>query len=362
CKNSPARLSDAITVGATDQYDHYNNLSNYGECVDILAPGSSITSIDENGQPWSISGTSMAAPHVTGAAALVLELNPDFNHHQVKKYLLDHATQGVISGTDGAGDTPQRSANKLLYIGDDLGKPLPAPVVNSGDTVQVELLEGGFAYYKTHLGEDAEQLTIEINAEDEVDLFVKYDDVPSANPVNFHNDCKQTHFGGHEVCEFSSPDAGDWHILIASSNPNASIQLNVSHDGTVVDICDIDPQSQACICTNNPADPICDPVVEPGVVELLNLSNLGSSSQLVYQIEVPAGKTLTVTTSGGTGDAELLVNYLQQADVWWASDCSSRNSGNDEECIITQTQPGTYYIVLAIYANFDNVDLVAIYQ
>lgn len=354
CINSPARLSDAITVGATDQYDHYNNLSNYGQCVDILAPGTSITSIDENGQPWTISGTSMAAPHVTGAAALVLERHPDFNHHQVKQYLLDHATQGVISGTAGNGDTLEPSANKLLFIGDDLATPLPQPVVNAGESVAVELLERGYAYYKTQVGEGADQLTIEINADDEVDLFVKHDDVPSANPVSFHNDCKQTHFGGNEVCEFDAPAIGDWHILIASSNPAASVQLSVNHDGGAVDVCDTDPQSAACICKTNPTDPICNPGSD-----LLNLSNLASSSQLVYEVVVPAGKTLTVTSSGGTGDAELFVNFNEQANSWWDSECYSRNSGNDDQCVITQTQAGTYFIVVDAYRPFENVSLVA---
>ncbi|KGJ93773.1 S8 family peptidase [Colwellia psychrerythraea] len=479
CKNSPARLSDAITVGATDKYDFYNNLSNYGACVDILAPGSSITSIDENAEQWTISGTSMAAPHVTGAAALVLEKNPNFNHHQVKQYLLAHATQGVISGTTGAGDTEVGSANKLLYIGDDLGTPLVESVVNSGETVQVQMLAGGLAYYKTIVGNNAQQLKITVDSQAEVDLYVKYADVPTANPINFHNDCKQTHFGGYEVCEFSAPEAGEWHILIASGYNNSDIQLSVTNDGGVVDICDTSPQSVECICPKEPTNPICitDPDPEPNpnpglteltsgqaemlnlakqnqalyfidvvseqqalkvttsgeigdvdmtitlgegdeqielcsattsssnescvinnpvagryfitldaytdveevsveanvieqsgcqqdcdAVELLKLTQLNSNSQLVYPVTVPAGKTLTVTTNGGLGDVELMVNYNVQASSWWSSDCFSLNSGNDESCEISNTQAGTYYIVLKRYEDFKQVTLTASYQ
>ncbi|HEX5598257.1 MAG TPA: S8 family peptidase, partial [Micromonosporaceae bacterium] len=114
CNYSPARVSNAITVGATQNNDAAASFSNFGTCVDILAPGVNITSAWSTGDTATntISGTSMASPHVAGAAALVLSANPTWSPAQVKTALINSATQGVVSNP-GTG-TP----NRLLYVGD----------------------------------------------------------------------------------------------------------------------------------------------------------------------------------------------------------------------------------------------------
>ncbi|MEU3456000.1 S8 family serine peptidase [Micromonospora sp. NPDC006766] len=112
CNNSPARVSTAITVGATTSTDARASYSNYGTCLDIFAPGSSITSDwnTSDSATNSISGTSMATPHVAGAAALVLGTYPSYTPAQVKSYLTSNATSGVVSGA-GTG-----SPNRLLFV------------------------------------------------------------------------------------------------------------------------------------------------------------------------------------------------------------------------------------------------------
>lgn len=113
CNQSPADDPAAITVGATDSHDRRASYSNYGTCVDIFAPGSHITSdsnTTDNGTK-TMSGTSMASPHVAGAAALVLAQHPDYTPAQVQATLVAYATAGKV-GNPGAG-----SPNKLLYTG-----------------------------------------------------------------------------------------------------------------------------------------------------------------------------------------------------------------------------------------------------
>ncbi|QKW08940.1 S8 family peptidase [Streptomyces sp. NA04227] len=110
---SPARVAEAITVGSTTNTDARSSFSNYGSVVDIFAPGSSITSAwnSSDSATNTISGTSMASPHVAGAAALYLADNPTATPAQVGSALNSAATTGVVTNP-GTG-----SPNRLLNVG-----------------------------------------------------------------------------------------------------------------------------------------------------------------------------------------------------------------------------------------------------
>ncbi|MFF7181059.1 S8 family serine peptidase [Streptomyces sp. NPDC008121] len=111
CDISPARVREAITVGATDDSDRRASFSNYGRCLDLFAPGVDITSawIDDDTATNTISGTSMASPHTAGAAALYLHTHPTATPAEVRNALVGNATRGRIE------DVGPGSPNKLLF-------------------------------------------------------------------------------------------------------------------------------------------------------------------------------------------------------------------------------------------------------
>jgi subtilisin family serine protease len=110
CATSPARVSSALTVGATDSSDTRATFSNFGSCVDIFAPGVSITSDWNNGSTSVISGTSMASPHVAGVAAVLLSQSPAMTPSEITTKVIGLSTSGVVANA-GSG-----SPNRLLYL------------------------------------------------------------------------------------------------------------------------------------------------------------------------------------------------------------------------------------------------------
>ncbi|MFI9550221.1 S8 family peptidase [Nonomuraea endophytica] len=127
CDTSPASEPTAITAGATNSSDNKYSLSNHGSCLDLFAPGEGVTSTSNSGGSTTMSGTSMAAPHIAGAAALYLSAYPSASPDQVVRALVDNATPDVVRGP-GAG-----SPNKLLYTGFLGGPPTCAGGGNSAD-------------------------------------------------------------------------------------------------------------------------------------------------------------------------------------------------------------------------------------
>lgn len=111
CKGAPASEPMAYTVGSTTTSDSRSSFSNYGSCVDIFAPGSNIKSTWIGGTTSSrtISGTSMACPHVSGAFALLLADQEFATVQDAYDEMSRRATAEVVNDA--------RSVNKLLYVG-----------------------------------------------------------------------------------------------------------------------------------------------------------------------------------------------------------------------------------------------------
>lgn len=109
CNVSPASAPGTITAAASDSSDRRASFSNYGDCTDIYAPGVNVTSARAGGGSTSMSGTSMASPHVSGVAALYKSAYGDASTSTVNNWLINNSTTGVIRGNYSG--TP----NRLLF-------------------------------------------------------------------------------------------------------------------------------------------------------------------------------------------------------------------------------------------------------
>jgi subtilisin family serine protease len=111
--SSPSRVAEAITVGASTRTDARSSFSNFGSVVDIFAPGSAILSAwnANDNATATLSGTSMATPHVAGVVARFLQANPTATPAQARNELVAVATLNHLSGV------PAGTANRLLFWG-----------------------------------------------------------------------------------------------------------------------------------------------------------------------------------------------------------------------------------------------------
>ncbi|HET6652226.1 MAG TPA: S8 family serine peptidase [Nocardioides sp.] len=133
CTESPARVAEALTVAASDIVDRQASFSNDGGCVDLYAPGVDIVSASNASSTAvaSLSGTSMASPHVAGTAAVLLSQQPTLTPAQVGERVVADATGGVVRLVTGT--TP----NRLLFLAQPPPPPplppppLPGPVVTA---------------------------------------------------------------------------------------------------------------------------------------------------------------------------------------------------------------------------------------
>lgn len=342
CNQSPARMDSVITVGATNDMDDQWIFTNNGSCVDILAPGDEIMSTHWKSWTTKMSGTSMASPHVAGAAALLLQENPTLTPSQIKSELINRSVKDIIKTTNG-------SPNRLLYVGnqytscEETSSCPPATCDTDPQLCPVDsILKNGISQVIS-AAKDAElKFTIEVpenhaslevimeQGTGDADLYIKFESEAS----NFDYDCRSAAFGNDESCFINNPQAGIYHITVIAYSAFESAELTASYiKGDI-----INPPSEGQL--NN------------GDV----LSGLSSNTSLAYFIDVPENKPVSFIMSGGTGDADLYVKFNGEASQS-NYDCRPFKNGNEEICELTNVTAGQYSILLNSYQAFSDVSL-----
>jgi len=238
CNSSPARVPSAITVGATNISDQRSSFSNFGTCVDVFAPGEDITStwIGSNTATNTISGTSMATPHVVGVAALYLSQHPSATPAQVSAAITAGAVSGKLSGI-GTGSPNLLLDTMFINGGSDPGpvNPPPPPPVDPGSGV-VQLSNGvalpglsgaknGEALFALQVPAQASQLTFDISGgSGDVDLYVKFGDKPSSSSY----DCRPYKSGNVENCTIAAPSAGTYYVMLRGYAAYSGVSLRAA--------------------------------------------------------------------------------------------------------------------------------------
>ncbi|MBE0365782.1 serine protease [Pseudoalteromonas ulvae UL12] len=331
CNYSPARAANAITVGSTTSSDGRSSFSNYGNCLDIYAPGSNIKSAWYNSDSAtnSISGTSMASPHVAGAVALYLDENPSLSPSQIDAMLSQRSSKNKIS------DAKSGSPNELLYTLEG-GVIIPPEdnVLNNGQAVSASGAQGSNTFYKLVVPAGTSSLSFDTSGgSGDVDMYVQVGQKPTTGNYN----CRPYQNGNTESCTFTNPQAGDWWVMLNGYSQYSGVSLVGSYGGG----------------TGCGSDCLTNGVPVTGL-------SAGSNQELVYTIDVPANSTLSVNMSGGTGDADLYVRKGAKATSR-NYDCRPFLDGNNESCSLSSGQGGKYYITLNGYRAFTGVSIVASY-
>ena len=332
CNYSPARAPSAITVGSTTSSDAMSSFSNYGSCVDIYGPGSSITSASHtsNTGSTSMSGTSMASPHVAGVAALYLAANPNATPSQVTTALVNNSLTGKITGIPSG---VNKFAN-ISFLNGDVVTPPTGGVLTKDVAKSFSAATGASAAYTFVVPIGATNLTFKMSGgTGDGDLYTKLGSAPTTTDFLAKSDGATN----TETITIAAPTAGTYHLLANAYSAVSGASIVASYQtGTT-------PPSGTLLVS--------------GTAQSVALATNASK---LYYITVPAGRTsLTFTLSGGTGDGDL---YARMTTAPTTTSFTKKSDGSTNTETITFSAPaaGTYYLLVNAYSTVSGASVRAV--
>ena len=236
-KSYPASYDAVMSVAAVDSNENRASYSQYNDQVEIAAPGSAVQSTYPTNTYASLSGTSMATPHVAGGAALVWSYFPQCSNNQIRSALNATAKDKGSAGRDnfyGYGLMQLADAYNYLNTNGCAGggtgggggsEPGVEPV--SGQLTGLSGTRRNWDRYTWTIPEGVTQMTIRTSGgSGDADLYVKFGSQPETNSY----DCRPYQNGNSEVCTFGAPASGTWPIGIRAYSSYSGVTLSYSYE------------------------------------------------------------------------------------------------------------------------------------
>ncbi|MFY8298560.1 S8 family peptidase [Pseudoalteromonas sp. SS15] len=347
---NPGNCSGVVNVAAVGRNGGRAYYSNYGSNIDVAAPGGAqsfandpegVLSTYNSGSttPSSDSyaysqGTSMAAPHVAGVAALIKQAKPSATPDEIET-ILKNTTKSFGATCNNCGTGIIDAAAAVAEASGGVVEPPVGDKVLADGEAKTGLSgsQGGQDFYTMEVPANTSKVTFTMSGgTGDADLYVK----AGSKPTTSSYDCRPYKGGNNEVCTIDNPAAGTYHVMLQGYSAYTGVSL----------------QGDLTAGSVGP---------QPGGITETNLS--ASRGNWVYKtVEIPAGMTsFTVTMSGGSGDADLYVRQGSQPTTS-TYDCRPYKNGNAETCTFTNPQAGTWHIGLRAYSTFSGVTLDAQYK
>ncbi|MEZ7205351.1 S8 family peptidase [Pseudoalteromonas sp. DY56-GL79] len=347
---NPGNCNGVVNVASVGRDGSRAYYSNYGANIDVAAPGGAQSFADDpegilsthnsgSGAPSNDSyhysqGTSMAAPHVAGVAALIKQAKPSATPDEVET-ILKNTTRSFAGSCSNCGTGVVDAA---AAVNEALGDVVTPPTGNTlEDGVAKTGLSGAagsnqFFTFDVPAGKTNVTFTMSGGTGD-ADLYVKL----GSQPTSGSYDCRPYEGGNAEVCSFDAPQAGTYHVMINGYKAYSGVSLVAATSGSSTG----------------------GPQAGGGTIEDISAS---SGQWVHYTIEVPEGMSdFTVKTFGGSGDADLFVKFGSQPTTS-SYDCRPYENGNTETCVITNPQAGTWHLSVNAYRTFSGLTLDAQYK
>ncbi|RKH03525.1 peptidase M4 [Corallococcus sp. CA053C] len=238
-------------------------------------------------------------------------------------------------GYDQATQDAVKAAWEAVGVGGVVVPPTTVPLTNNVAVTGIADAAGNNKYYTLAVPAGASALTFTTSGgTGDVDLYVRFGSAPDSATY----DCRPYAGGNAETCTITNIQAGTYYVMLNAYSAYSGVTLKGSYT------------------TGTPSGN----VLQSGVA-VTNLSGAASSFTTEWTtLDVPANTTVTITTTGGTGDADLYVRF-GSSPTTTTYDCRPYASGNAETCTLTKTTAGKYYVKVRGYTAYSGLTLKAVY-